>query len=205
VTLSDVLAGVRSSRSLEAIDRRYHLAPGQAARCADLIRPVVLRQVDECLRSTNGSSNLLRALASPAVSAIEADTAAVSDQAVRLAGEAIHRQIIRHDADGWGAMDLIAREAGLSHQTLRALVPLLTLLVLGAIRSAAAPAFRRLLMQQQPDDAGTDPFLFAAQHADRLRGRAIKPQTALRWLDIVLARAQDERTELVAAPNDRIR
>lgn len=169
-----------------------------------MIYPHILRQVDECLQGTNGPDTILRALAAPAAGAILKTPDAIFDPAIRLEGDDIQRQFFRNDTDRWHWLDHTAREIGISRQTLRILMPILTLLVLSAIRRATAPVFRRHLVCHQPDDNSTDPFTFAARHAETLRQGAVKPQASLRWLDIVLTRAQDDDgMHLVAEPRDR--
>lgn len=210
VSLSKVLGEAQSHHCLQAIAQRYRLPIEQAAHVASLVRPVLLRQLEQRLSSKNGSMGLLRTLADPAFAKIERQPGAIVEQDVRLVGDAIHRQLSRQDADAWATLDQMARDSGVSHQTLRAMVPALTLMILGAIRRATAPAFLRLLMQHRPDDTGTDPFAFASEQADAPDGRTIKPETALRWLDRVLTRADptppDEgNISLHADPDIRIR
>lgn len=204
VSLSEVLAQAQSSRCLEVIGQRYRLRPVQAQRASDLMRPVLLRQIDAALATTNGAHDMLRIFTQPAFAQIEHDPSAISEQSVRLAGDALHRQLSHYDHDVWVTLDRIAREIGISHQTFRAMVPCLTLVIVAALRKAAAPAFLRLLLQHRPDDTSTDPFAYACEHADALQGRSVPSKTALRWLDLVLSRTDNNTDALHADPRHRI-
>jgi len=209
VSLSEQLEQAQGKRCLTAIAERYRLPQEQVWHATNLLRPVVLRQIDVGMATPVGAKSLLRTLAQPSLAEIEAKPAVICDHPVRLAGDAIHRQLSRHDTDMWATLDSMARTVGISHQTFRAMVPLLTLVILSAIRRATAPAFLRLLQQHRPGDAGTDPFAFAMQHAEWLEQRNAPPQrpqppeTALRWLDGVLARAQDDTTNMRMPPAER--
>lgn len=203
MSLSEVLAQAQSARCLQAIAERYRLTGEQAHQVANFVRPVVLRQIEACLTSSRDAVELLRMFAQPVFNQIEDNPSDIVEQDVRLSGDAVHRQLSRVDHDLWGTMDRIARDAGISHQTLRAMMPSLTLLILGALRRAATPVFLRFLLQHRPDDAGTDPFVFARDHADLLSQRRIRPASTLRWLDQVLSRSDDSLVSLRADPGDR--
>lgn len=204
MSLSEVLAEAQSGHCLQVIAQRYRLTADQAQQAVDLVRPLILRQISASLSRETGATDMLRALAQPALAQIDAAPQSVVDQDVRLAGDSIHRQLARHDGDLWTTLDGIARTIGISHQTLRAMMPSLTLMILGALRRAATPVFLRFLMQERPDDTSTDPYVFAQERAEKLTGRTTQPATALRWLDLVLSRTGESRTPLRAEPSDRI-
>ena len=205
MSLSETLAESQSGRCLQAIAQRYRLTSDQAQRATELFRPILLQQIEADLATKNGALNLLRTIAQPALAEIEAHPDNILDHPVRLAGDAIYRQFSRHDPDTWTTLDGIACDVGVSHQVFRALVPCLTLVIVSALRRTAAPAFLRLLLRHRPDDRSTDPFAFACEHADALQGRTIQPETALRWLDLVLARTDADKHHLRADPADRFR
>lgn len=204
MSLNDVLAGARNNTCLEAIAARYHVPVATVGACLEKFRPVMMRQIAAALTTATGAERLLRALADPSLNTLEQNPMAICEHPVRLAGDAHHRLLSHYDDNAWTVLDTIARDVDLSHQTLRAMAPLLTMILLSALRQATAPAFLRLLQRERPDDTSTDPFAFAVEHADTLSGRQTRPETALRWLDVVLARAQTDGEHVSIYPDERI-
>ncbi|MEL6287302.1 MAG: hypothetical protein AAFQ35_00860 [Pseudomonadota bacterium] len=190
--LDDILTGRGTAMALHALAGRYHLPPEAVAAALVRVRPWVMADVARLIDRPGGLHELIHWLADPAVARIAHQPAAVIDQGVRVAGDAMHRGLTRGDQSLWQRFDEMARDLAMSHQSLRAMTPALTLIILAAVREASRPAFLRLLHAVRPDDARTDPFSFAAEHAERIAERPLRPGAALRWLDGVLARAHHD-------------
>ena len=108
MSLSEVLARNESTRLLQIVAERYRTPLDQAQLAAEQVRPVILRQIEACLESPNGPTELLHMLAEPAFLRIEEHPQAVVEQETRLIGDAIHRQLSHHDQDMWMTLDRIA-------------------------------------------------------------------------------------------------
>ncbi|MEO0618841.1 MAG: hypothetical protein AAFZ01_06120 [Pseudomonadota bacterium] len=187
------LSGAATGRAIDAISSRYHLQSATVRAALQTVRPLILNQVAQLCENESAATQLLHWLADPALTRIRIVPEDIIAQDIRVTSDAMSRGLSRGDASLWSALDVSAAQVGMSHQTLRAMLPLLTLLLMAAIRDAAAPAFLRHLHALRPDDQTTDPYAFAAQQADT--GQAATSQAAssqaLRWLDAVLSRAQD--------------
>ncbi|MEL7542839.1 MAG: hypothetical protein AAGJ70_03595 [Pseudomonadota bacterium] len=190
VALDNVLAQPATARATDAIAARYHLTPETSRAALHTLRPLILQQIAQLCDGRDGECRILHWLADPALTRIRIVPEDIVAQDVRATSDAIHRGLSRGDASLWGSIDASAARLAMSHQTLRAMMPLLTLLLLAAVREAATPAFLRYLHVMRPDDQTTDPYAFAAQQASA--ASPVAPSQALRWLDAVLSRAQEQ-------------
>ncbi|MGI9408380.1 MAG: hypothetical protein ACR2O4_18540 [Hyphomicrobiaceae bacterium] len=196
MSLIDVLADAQGGHCFANLSRHFQVTPEQAHGCAVALKPVIARQIGDLLQSDHGIESFLAALANPAVTAVATAADTLADPSIRHTGETMGRQLECHSTGSSDTIGDISRQAHVGHQTLRAMLPFLTLLFVAAIRSSAAPAFRKVLARHQPNDANTDPFEFVLDYRSRMRDERAAEVQPRSWLKQILSSTVPESEAL---------